>query len=189
MAFLFLPQPQRVHFDRVNYDSRESQLLDYESSTAVYVGNLSFYTSEDQIWEHFSRCGRIKQVIMGLNREKQVPCGFCFVVYFTRDAALVADRLLSNSKLDGRVIRVSLDSGFVEGRQYGRGKSGAQVRDELRLDYDPGRGGAGVLAAKGKSHGVRVVTLDGAWPLHPSPPPNGPPPPPPTPRPRPTKTP
>ena len=33
--------------------------------------------------------------------------------------------------------------GFVEGRQYGRGKSGGQVRDEYRLDFDLGRGGFG----------------------------------------------
>ena len=27
-----------------------------------------------------------------------------------------------------------------ESRQYGRGQSGGQVRDEFRDDYDPGRG-------------------------------------------------
>lgn len=43
----------------------------------------------------------------------------------------------------GREIRVDYDWGFVEGRQYGRGKSGGQVRDEYRLDNDSGRGGYG----------------------------------------------
>ena len=33
----------------------------------------------------------------------------------------------------------------MEGRQYGRGKSGGQVRDEFRDDYDAGRGGFGKL--------------------------------------------
>jgi nuclear cap-binding protein subunit 2 len=32
---------------------------------------------------------------------------------------------------------------FQEGRQYGRGKSGGQVRDEYREEYDEGRGGLG----------------------------------------------
>jgi nuclear cap-binding protein subunit 2 len=45
--------------------------------------------------------------------------------------------------LDERVIRADLDPGFEEGRQYGRGKSGGQVRDELRTEYDVGRGGWG----------------------------------------------
>ena len=50
---------------------------------------------------------------------------------------------LSGTKLDDRIIRTEIDSGFVEGRQYGRGSSGGQVRDETRTDYDPGRGGYG----------------------------------------------
>jgi nuclear cap-binding protein subunit 2 len=45
------------------------------------VGNLSFYTSEDQIYELFSMCGEVKRVIMGLDRVKKTPCGFCFVEY------------------------------------------------------------------------------------------------------------
>ena len=37
----------------------------------------------------------------------------------------------------------------MEGRQYGRGKSGGQVRDEYRTDYDLGRGGYGKMVADG----------------------------------------
>lgn len=37
-------------------------------------------------------------------------------------------RYISGTKLDERVIRCDLDSGYREGRQYGRGKSGGQVR-------------------------------------------------------------
>ena len=35
--------------------------------------------------------------------------------------------------------------GFMEGRQFGRGRTGGQVRDEYRMDYDPGRGGYGTI--------------------------------------------
>jgi nuclear cap-binding protein subunit 2 len=41
--------------------------------------------------------------------------------------------------LDQRVIRVDWDLGFEEGRQYGRGYSGAQKRDEISNKYDPDR--------------------------------------------------
>ena len=41
--------------------------------------------------------------------------------------------------------------GFQEGRQFGRGKSGGQVRDEYRTDYDVGRGGYGKLVQTGLS--------------------------------------
>jgi len=49
-----------------------------ESST-LYVGNLSFHTCEEQIYEVFSRVGEVKRVIVGLDRNKKTPCGFCFV--------------------------------------------------------------------------------------------------------------
>ena len=52
-------------------------------------------------------------------------------------------KYIGDTKLDERIIRTDLDPGFTEGRQYGRGKSGGQVRDEYREDYDEGRGGVG----------------------------------------------
>lgn len=57
-------------------------------------------------------------------------------------------RYVSGTKLDERIIRCDLDLGYKEGRQFGRGKSGGQVRDEHRQDYDPGRGGWGAQAQK-----------------------------------------
>ena len=43
--------------------------------------------------------------------------------------AVDAIRFISGTKLDERVVRCDLDEGYVEGRQYGRGRSGGQVRD------------------------------------------------------------
>merc|ERR1719183_3154637 len=54
--------------------------------------------------------------------------------------------MINGCKLDDRITRVDWDGGFVEGRQYGRGRSGGQVREEYRTDYDPGRGGWGKAA-------------------------------------------
>lgn len=72
---------------------------------------------------------------MGLNREKKQPCGFCFVEYATRDEAALAIDCLNLSLMDGRQVRIDWDPGFEQGRQFGRGKSGGQVRDELKPDY------------------------------------------------------
>ncbi|QIW95624.1 hypothetical protein AMS68_001142 [Peltaster fructicola] len=111
------------------------------NSVTLYIGNLSFYTTEEQIHELFSKCGSIKRIIMGLDRFHKTPCGFCFVEYYTHQDALDCLKYVSNTKLDERIIRCDLDEGFAEGRQYGRGKSGGQVRDEYREEFDPGRGG------------------------------------------------
>lgn len=114
-----------------------------KDATTLYVGNLSFYTTEEQIHELFSKCGEIKRLIMGLDRFQKTPCGFCFVEYYTHQDALDCLKYVGGTKLDERIIRTDLDEGFQEGRQYGRGKSGGQVRDEYREEFDPGRGGYG----------------------------------------------
>lgn len=99
---------------------------------------------------------------MGLDRFNKTPCGFCFVEYYTHQDALDCLKYIGGTKLDERIIRTDLDPGFEEGRQFGyvvftncgygqvmtdslcrRGKSGGQVRDEYREEYDPGRGGYG----------------------------------------------
>ncbi|MES1905551.1 MAG: Nuclear cap-binding protein subunit 2, partial [Paramarteilia canceri] len=52
---------------------------------------------------------------------------------------------INGTILDGRTIRCDWDTGFEEGRQYGRGRYGGQVRDKYRTDFDQGRGGYGHL--------------------------------------------
>lgn len=119
-----------------------------KESTTVYVGNVSFYTTEDQIYEVFSKAGDVKRIIMGLDKNRMTPCGFCFVVYYTRKDTEDCVKYLNGTVLDDRPIRVDFDWGFVEGRQFGRGKSGGQVRDEYRMDFDPGRGGYGTAISQ-----------------------------------------
>ena len=114
-----------------------------EASCCLYVGNLSYFTTEAQIYDFFNRAGEVKRVVMGLDKFQKTPCGFCFVEYYTIHDTEAALRYLNGMKLDDRIIRLDRDPGFVEGRQYGRGKSGGQVRDEYRLDFDLGRGGFG----------------------------------------------
>ena len=119
-----------------------------EELTGDRLGTRSFYTTEEQVYELFSKCGEIKRLIMGLDRLRKTPCGFCFVEYYTHQDALDCMKYIGGTKLDERIIRTDLDPGFTEGRQYGRGKSGGQVRDEYREDYDEGRGGVGRAVQK-----------------------------------------
>ena len=107
--------------------SRNEQERLLTSSTTLYVGNLSFYTTEEQLYELFGKCGDVKRIIMGLDKFKRTPCGFCFVEYYMRDDAENALRYINGTRLDDRIIRTDWDAGFIEGRQFGRGKSGGQV--------------------------------------------------------------
>jgi len=113
-------------------------------STTVYVGNLSFYTTEMQVAALFSQAGEIKRILMGLDKFEYTPCGFCFVEYFTRQDAEACVQYLNGLLLDNRPIRTDFDwGGALDKRRYGRGKTGGQVRDEHRKAFDPDRGGWG----------------------------------------------
>uniref|UniRef100_A0A2K6S1M8 Nuclear cap-binding protein subunit 2 n=1 Tax=Saimiri boliviensis boliviensis TaxID=39432 RepID=A0A2K6S1M8_SAIBB len=100
------------HFQGDN--EKQEKLL--KKSCTLYVGNLSFYTTEEQIYELFSKSGDINKIIMGLDKLKKTAHKFYW------------------------------DAGFKEGRQCVRGQCGGQVQDEYRRDYDAGRGSYGKLA-------------------------------------------
>lgn len=133
------------------YVEHRQHLLD--NSKTVYVGNLGFMTSEQLIHNHFSHCGAVRRVHMGLHAITKKPCGFCFVEFLDRESAVLAVNTLVGSILDDRVINVTLDIGSVrdEQRFWGRSITGGQVRDAVRHDVDLGRGGVGQrdAAAKG----------------------------------------
>ena len=130
----FSAEDKKLYWDRSHYESPAAQMKALNSSSTLYVGNVAFTTRAAHIRSHFSQLGPVKQIHMGLDRIKRKPCGFCFVEYYSRDDALAAVSLLSSTKLDGQVIRVELDSGFIPGRQFGRGVKGGQVRHDRKLD-------------------------------------------------------
>jgi len=103
------------------------------TSATLYVGNLSFFTTEEQIHELFSKCGDIKRIIMGLDKFTRTPCGFCFVEFYLKSEGEDAIRYINGTRLDDRIIRTDWDAGFIEGRQYGRGKTGGQASSTFRL--------------------------------------------------------
>ncbi|WWC94337.1 hypothetical protein V866_001179 [Kwoniella sp. B9012] len=71
-----LDQPSSYRDNRSEIDRETERRLLAQSST-LYVGNLSFYTTEAQMYELFSTCARpdegggIKRIIMGLDRHQK----------------------------------------------------------------------------------------------------------------------
>ena len=105
-------------------------------SATVYVGNLGFYTTEQQVWLHFGTAGAVRDVVVGINTLNRQPCGFCFVEYEDHASALAAIADLHLTRLDDRVVRVTCDVGGVRGsaRFWGRGFSGGPQRAHHRPD-------------------------------------------------------
>ncbi|WWC89189.1 nuclear cap-binding protein subunit 2 [Kwoniella dendrophila CBS 6074] len=71
-----LDQPSSYRDNRSEIDRETERRLLSQSST-LYVGNLSFYTTEAQMYELFSTCARpeegggVKRIIMGLDRHQK----------------------------------------------------------------------------------------------------------------------
>ena len=144
MAHLFVDlNPSTHYWDKKSGLTRDEWGERLRQSRTLYIGNLSFYTTEDQIYSLFAKAGRVTKVVMGLNRFKKSPCGFCFVEYPSHEEAARAISILSTTTLDDRLLRVDWDAGIEDGRQFGRGQSGDQWRDDFREDYDAARGGQG----------------------------------------------
>lgn len=117
---------------RHNFENIEKSL----TLKTIYVGNLSHFTTEEQLYELFQKCGNIDRIIMGLDRNKLIPCGFCFIIYKQQQGSLNAMKFLKNTSLDGQTLEIDLDPGFREGRQFGRGIYGGQAGQEN--DYGDG---------------------------------------------------
>lgn len=75
-------------------------------SKRIYVGNLSFRATEEQVRELFSRFGPVDNVAMITDRETGKFRGFCFVEMGDADAD-EAIKQLNNTQLDGRALRIN----------------------------------------------------------------------------------
>jgi len=47
----------------------------------VYVGHLNLLSTEEDVRRLFSEAGKIKTIIMGLDKNTLGPGGFCFIEY------------------------------------------------------------------------------------------------------------
>lgn len=110
------------YYDGKSGLSREDYQKRLEFSTTLYIRNLNHQTQEGQVLALFSLCGKVKKLHMGLNMKTKLPCGFCFVEFYTREEAKVAIDSLNLTTFDGNNIRVDWDYGFEDCRQFGRGK-------------------------------------------------------------------
>ena len=54
--------------------------------------------------------------------------------YYLKNEAEDSIRYINGTRLDDRIVRTDWDAGFIEGRQYGRGKTGGQVNFTPKLE-------------------------------------------------------
>ena len=73
----------------------------------LYVGNLPFSSTEDEIRTHFERHGSVESVNVITDRETGRPRGFAFVEMGDESGAQAAIQALDGSDMGGRPLRVN----------------------------------------------------------------------------------
>ena len=76
-------------------------------NSKLYIGNLSFSTTEDDLREVFQRHGVVDSVAVITDRETGRARGFAFVEMSEPSAAQDAIRALDGTDLGGRTIKVN----------------------------------------------------------------------------------
>ena len=73
----------------------------------IYVGNMSFDTTEDQLRQAFEAFGEVSTVNIISDRETGRPKGFGFIEMPTKDEAVAAISGLNSQDLNGRALNVN----------------------------------------------------------------------------------
>lgn len=76
-------------------------------NSKLYVGNLSFTTTEDALRTAFSPHGNITDIYIANDRETGRPRGFAFVTFETEEASKLAAEKMNGTDLDGRALTVN----------------------------------------------------------------------------------
>ncbi|MCB8919223.1 MAG: RNA-binding protein [Ardenticatenaceae bacterium] len=113
----------------------------------IYVGNLAFQATEDQVRELFAAYGTVESIAMITDRDTGQFRGFCFVE-MPASAADKAIAALDGKEVDGRNLRVNEARPKEErGGGYGGGRGGSgggqrkgSNRNSKRNDYSSGGG-------------------------------------------------
>lgn len=118
--------------------------------TNIFVGNLSYQTTQDDLNAAFAAYGAVERVTIVTDRDTGQPRGFAFVEMTEKRDAETAISQLNGAEINGRALNVNEarpkptgGSGFGGGRGAGGGGGGR------------GRGGSGGSGGGGGGRGSR----------------------------------
>lgn len=106
----------------------------------LYVGNLPYTTSEDDLRNLFSEAGNVVSVTIPIDKMSNRPRGFAFVEMSSGEEASKAINLFNGQDFQGRSLNVSEArppenrSGGSGGYGNSSGKGGNRDRDRRRDD-------------------------------------------------------
>ena len=78
------------------------------SNNKLFVGNLSFNTTENDLQDAFAAHGKVLEAVLVMDRITNRPRGFGFVTMSTPEEAQVALGALNGKDMDGRALTVNV---------------------------------------------------------------------------------
>jgi cold-inducible RNA-binding protein len=119
-------------------------------STKLFVGNLSFNATENQLQDMFAAHGNVLEVDLIMDKFSGRPRGFAFVTMENKEGADAAVQALNGKSIDGRALTVNEARPREErprggGGGYGGGRGGG----------GGGGGGGGYRGDRGGDRGGR----------------------------------
>jgi len=116
-------------------------------NTKLFVGNLSFNTTENALQDAFSAHGTVTEAVLMMDRMTGRSRGFAFVTYSSPEEAQKAIEAMHGAQLDGRALTVNIARPKEE-RPAGE-------RRGPRRDFGGGGGRGGDRGGYGGGRGAR----------------------------------
>jgi RNA recognition motif-containing protein len=111
--------------------------------TNIFVGNLSYQTTQDDLQAAFSNYGAVERVSVVTDRETGQPRGFAFVEMTERNEAENAINALNGAELNGRAMNVNEARPKPAGGGFGGNRGGGFGGGRGRGGNNYGGGGRG----------------------------------------------
>ena len=93
-------------------------------NTKIFVGNLSFNTTENDLQDAFAAHGTVTEANLMMDRSTGRPRGFGFITMGTPEEAQKAIDALNGKDLDGRALKVNEAKPREENRTGGQSSGG-----------------------------------------------------------------
>jgi len=97
--------------------------------TNIFVGNLSYSTTQDDLHATFAQFGNVERVNVVTDRDSGQPRGFAFVEMTNSEEARNAIAQLNGAELNGRAMNVNEARPKPTGGGGGRGGFGGPRRN------------------------------------------------------------
>ena len=133
-------------------EKRSGQNSNHQMSTKLFVGNLSFNTTENDLHEAFGAFGTVVEANLMMDRMSGRSRGFAFVTMSTPDEAQKAIEAMNGATLADRALTVNIARPKEERPRGGGGDRGP------RREYGGG-GGGGVAVVVNTAAAVVAVVI------------------------------